>query len=145
MVRNSLRAAHTCLCEAEAQRTRANCGSVSKLTLFERFKMLLLKGTPNEKTLVNDSRGRPFPLLRVVAELLSFVKREALKELSNAMPHPVTAAQVRWVITVPAVWSDEAKGFMRLAALHAGCGARGPRPSAVCMHVREADALHAPA
>ncbi len=130
------------------------------LRLFERFKMMLLNGTPTEATMAIDTSGRPFPLMKVVEELLRFVSSEALRELCKAVPKPVTAdqarraaratapalrlrcqqlpwsllppdtsvsalapdlPQVRWVVTVPAMWSDEAKGFMRLAALRAGC------------------------
>jgi molecular chaperone DnaK (HSP70) len=66
-----------------------------------------------------DSNGRPYSLLKVVAATLRYVKQQALNELSNALPS-ITAAQVRWVLTVPAIWTDEGKGFMRHAAVEAG-------------------------
>ncbi len=65
------------------------------LQLFQRFKMLLLNGTPTEATMAFDSAGRPFPLIKLVAELLRFVSSEALRELSMAVPKPVTADQAR--------------------------------------------------
>lgn len=83
--------------------------------------MLLLHGSPNERTKALDSAGRPHPLVAVVSAVLAYVKDEALNFLRHATPTPVTADQVRWVVTVPAVWSDEARSFMRLAAHRAGC------------------------
>ena len=57
--------------------------------------MQLLDGTPNESTNALDSYGRPFPLIKVVTELLRFVKCEAMQELSNAVPNQMTVDKVR--------------------------------------------------
>jgi hypothetical protein len=94
------------------------------LRLFERFKMLLLNGTPTEATMAIDSAGRPFPLIKVVAELLRFVKADALRELSNAVPQPVTADQARCAL-VHAAFSVSLR---RLAAASADKFARAPAP-----------------
>ena len=67
-----------------------------------------------------DSNGRPFSLLKVVSATLCYAKEQALTELSNAMKSPVSASQVRWVLTVPAIWTDAGKAFMRHAAVEAG-------------------------
>ena len=57
------------------------------------------------------------PLLLAVAKVLEAVRLEAADRLASL---GVRAADVAWVVTVPAIWSDEAKHFMREAAVRAG-------------------------
>ncbi len=44
------------------------------------------------------------------------------RELTDAVGWKVREEQVRWVVTVPAIWRQQAKQFMREAAYEAGVG-----------------------
>lgn len=86
--------------------------------------------------------GVTLPLIEVVSATLRHLKTSALRAISDVNGSPISAdevrlgwlhatpltappPQVRWVLTVPAIWLDGAKAFMRNAAFSAGCG---PQP-----------------
>jgi hypothetical protein len=54
--------------------------------------------------------------LTVFAHALRHLKRYALMELSDQTGSDVAVDDVRWVVTVPAIWKQPAKQFMREAA-----------------------------
>jgi molecular chaperone DnaK (HSP70) len=73
-----------------------------------------------------DSRNRnyPFNIIRTNNKLpafdifkmsISYLKKEAEKMLKEKV-YRVSPDDVKWIITVPAIWSDAAKQFMREAA-----------------------------
>ena len=45
-----------------------------------------------------------------------FFRDHALRELGDALGSRVGVSDVRWVVTVPAIWRQQAKQFMREAA-----------------------------
>ncbi|KAH3836420.1 heat shock 70 kDa protein 12A-like [Dreissena polymorpha] len=49
--------------------------------------------------------------------------KDGLTEMSNNQVAGLKPDDVHWVLTVPALWNDSAKHFMRLAALQAGISA----------------------
>jgi molecular chaperone DnaK (HSP70) len=55
-----------------------------------------------------------------VSKILGYVRKEALERLVTTTGHAVDEETVGWVLTVPAIWDDEAKAFMRKAAHAAG-------------------------
>eukprot|EP00961_Rhodomonas_salina_P225900 3054064-Rhodomonas_salina.1 len=61
------------------------------------------------------------PLLTVIAETLCFVRKEAMEEINKSqLRSAIRVEEVQWVVTVPAIWKDKAKGLMREAAMKAG-------------------------
>ena len=54
--------------------------------------------------------------LTVFAYALHHLKIHALMELSDQTGSDVAIEDVRWVVTVPAIWKQPAKQFMREAA-----------------------------
>jgi len=54
--------------------------------------------------------------LTVFAHALSFFRSRALLEISDQSGAKISDDEVRWIITVPAIWNDPAKDFIRLAA-----------------------------
>ena len=52
----------------------------------------------------------------VFSHALRFFKEHALQELSDQSSTKILNEDVRWVITVPAIWKAPAKQFMRQAA-----------------------------
>jgi molecular chaperone DnaK (HSP70) len=89
--------------------------------LFQWFKMHLkdIKSDNDMSTMAKDNTGRPVPLITVITQALEYVSRSAVSEV-NALGHMVTMHDIYWIITVPAIWSPAASGFMRRAAFNAG-------------------------
>lgn len=59
--------------------------------------------------------GNNFPAFDIFEMSISYLKKEAEKMLKEK-EYRVSPDDVRWIITVPAIWSDAAKQFMREAA-----------------------------
>lgn len=54
--------------------------------------------------------------LVVFSELLRYLKQSLLDEVKNQLID-IELSEIKWVITVPAIWSDPAKAFMRRVAM----------------------------
>ena len=80
--------------------------------LFQTYKLHLLN--MDENAISVDSRE--LPLMKVISESLRFIADKAIEKLSEK----VVKTKIRWVLTVPALWSEEHKFFMRRAAHEAG-------------------------
>lgn len=63
--------------------------------------------------------GRQLPLMLVISQSLKFIAEKALEKL-NEQVGKVVKTKIRWVLTVPALWQEEHKHFMRKAAVEAG-------------------------
>jgi len=69
-----------------------------------------------KETQIEAVNGKSFPAFKVVTMTLKFFKDHALRELSNQCGTTIDNDDVRWIITVPAIWNEQAKQFMRQAA-----------------------------
>lgn len=88
---------------------------------LEKFKMKL--HTTGDLTMDTDltaANGKKVKALEIFAYALQYFKEQALKELSDQAGSDFENSDVRWVITVPAIWKQPAKQFMREAAYQAG-------------------------
>jgi hypothetical protein len=78
---------------------------------------------PNARTCKTLGGDGGAPLLTIVAKILNYIKTEALDAL-NALPEchqqNIKSNEVLWVLTVPAIWRDQDKQFMRKASYEAG-------------------------
>lgn len=83
--------------------------------LFQTYKMHLL----HLHTTAVAIDGREMPLMTVVAETLRFISERALQKLSEQVGR-IIKTKIKWVLTVPALWSEEHKAFMRRACVEAG-------------------------
>ena len=83
--------------------------------LFQTYKLHLLHMDANALSL----DGRELPLMKVISESLRFIGAKAMEKLSEQVGK-IVKTKIRWVITVPALWSEEHKFFMRKAAQEAG-------------------------
>uniref|UniRef100_G3UEC4 Heat shock protein family A (Hsp70) member 12B n=1 Tax=Loxodonta africana TaxID=9785 RepID=G3UEC4_LOXAF len=92
---------------------------------FEKFKMKIHSATDlTLKTQLEAVNGKKMPALEVFAHALRFFKEHALQELREQCPLMPEKDTVRWVLTVPAIWKQPAKQFMREAAYLAGLVSR---------------------
>ncbi|MCQ2819052.1 MAG: hypothetical protein MJ252_17455, partial [archaeon] len=54
--------------------------------------------------------GRTMPLMKVISESLKFISEKAMEKLKEQIG-AFKKEQIRWVLTVPALWSEEHKLF----------------------------------
>lgn len=83
--------------------------------LFQTYKMHLLHMDKN----ATSADGREMPLMKVISETLKFIADKAVQKLTEQVGK-IIPTKIRWVLTVPALWSEEHKQFMRQACLEAG-------------------------
>lgn len=100
--------------------------SDSKHWLYlEKFKMKLhTTANLSIDTDLHAANGKRVKALDIFAYALAFFKEQALKELSDQTGGEFDNSDVRWVITVPAIWKMPAKQFMREAAYKSGLVSR---------------------
>lgn len=88
-----------------------------------RFKLLL--ADPEQYSSVPDVKLPPGKSVTdVISDFLRFLKEAALAEINLALQQPDRSA-LKWVITVPAGWGQDAMQTMREAAVRAGIVAAG--------------------
>ncbi|KAL6490750.1 hypothetical protein MHYP_G00010950 [Metynnis hypsauchen] len=88
---------------------------------FDKFKMKI--HSTSDLTMVTELEsvsGQRVRAIEVFAHALRFFREHALKEVKDQSSSVLEGDEVRWVITVPAVWRQPAKQFMREAAYLAG-------------------------
>ncbi|XP_053395912.1 heat shock 70 kDa protein 12B-like [Mercenaria mercenaria] len=88
---------------------------------FKRFKMMLFdKIKISRNANIEDACGKQLPAKRVFSMIIKFLKEDLLTECNRQLADAVTDNDIRWVLTVPAIWNDVAKQFMRESAMTAG-------------------------
>uniref|UniRef100_A0A3Q2PBW0 Uncharacterized protein n=1 Tax=Fundulus heteroclitus TaxID=8078 RepID=A0A3Q2PBW0_FUNHE len=94
--------------------------SCKKIFLHLNLKSIVCMSILKNQT-IKAANGKSMKALKVFTEVLQCLKDDALKAI---MPHAtggkVTASDFIWVLTVPALWGNPAKQFMREAATQAG-------------------------
>jgi len=71
------------------------------------------------QTNVKSIDGREMPLMTLISESLKFISQRALQKLEEQIGKGINPKKIRWVLTVPALWSEEHKLFMRKASVEA--------------------------
>ncbi|XP_076111534.1 heat shock 70 kDa protein 12A-like [Mytilus galloprovincialis] len=88
--------------------------------LFRRFKMNLHnKKKIGNDLIIEDITGKPMAAL----DVFTLSIKELVKHLMALLEKHGTGVEmqeIRWVLTVPAIWTDSAKQFMRKGAVQAG-------------------------
>lgn len=64
---------------------------------------------------VYDIKGNSMPAVDVFSVSIRALKSHVMKRLRN-QGSSITDNDIKWVLTVPAIWTDKAKLFMRKAA-----------------------------
>ncbi|XP_061165423.1 heat shock 70 kDa protein 12A-like isoform X2 [Saccostrea echinata] len=107
--------------------------------LFGRFKMSLYEQQTvlDSLELVADN-GKKMPAIKVFSASIKYLSEQLIKEIIKQVCY-TTEKDVKWVITVPAIWSQPAKSFIRKAAIMAGIEsemltiALEPEAAAICL------------
>ncbi|XP_064601154.1 heat shock 70 kDa protein 12B-like [Liolophura sinensis] len=84
--------------------------------LFRRFKMSLYKSEISETMELESVSGQRFSALSVFAMSILYLK----EHFSRSLQQQVADSEIQYVLTVPAIWDEDAKQFMRKAALQSG-------------------------
>ncbi|XP_052818220.1 heat shock 70 kDa protein 12A-like [Mya arenaria] len=83
---------------------------------FKRFKMSLYKTKKlSRETKIKDLNGKELPAIDVFSKVIKHISEDLYQKLGKKTTG-VSPDDVLWVITIPAIWSDAAKQFMREAA-----------------------------
>ena len=66
--------------------------------------------------MLEDAFGKQLPAKDVFKHAIKFLRDDLLRECSKGIISTIEDRDVLWVLTVPAIWNEMAKRFMRVAA-----------------------------
>jgi len=92
--------------------------SPGKYSLVKYFKMRL-KDSPTG-TFVCSSSNRSFKVVDVIADYLRLMWEQLDGKLTSFLKRKLHVSEIRWCLTIPAIWTDTEKTLMRKAAFKAG-------------------------
>ncbi|XP_052790419.1 heat shock 70 kDa protein 12A-like [Mya arenaria] len=111
--------------EAESKYAElAETGDHKDWYYFRRFKMLLFdeKGVQRNVT-IEEVGGKKLNAIDVFYHAIKYIKDDLVQTIKQQLTgEEFQETDIAWVITVPAIWNDAAKQFMRTAAEKAGIG-----------------------
>lgn len=79
------------------------------------YVLFIILKSEDQEILIEDEHGNTMPALTVFSESLKYLKQSLLDYVNDSVI--ISMDDIKWVITVPAIWSDPAKTFMRRAAI----------------------------
>ncbi|XP_033724910.1 heat shock 70 kDa protein 12B-like [Pecten maximus] len=86
---------------------------------FRRFKMDLYTDHVDRNKMLQTEDGKKMSAIKVISAVISYLKSHLTKTVKDSA-FDISDGDIRWVVTVPAIWSDPAKQMMREAAEQAG-------------------------
>ncbi|KAL3878942.1 hypothetical protein ACJMK2_031266 [Sinanodonta woodiana] len=88
---------------------------------FRRFKMSLFKDKSlTRNTIIDDEMGKKMAAIKVISLFIRYLKDDLCEQVKLKMAGALLPEDIQWVLTVPAIWNDKARQFMREAAVQAG-------------------------
>ncbi|KAK9766191.1 hypothetical protein K7432_004900 [Basidiobolus ranarum] len=90
-------------------------GSEIKDRYFEHFKRNLYKPSVRGYMLISAANGIKVAAKTVLSESLKYIKHSLLAQI-NRSTNDILECEIKWIITVPVIWSDAEKQVMRDAA-----------------------------
>ncbi|KAH3717970.1 heat shock 70 kDa protein 12A-like [Dreissena polymorpha] len=104
----------------EAENHIASLDSRKGWRLFRHFKMILHgKKALSRRTTIEDLSGDSHPAMPIFSMAIRYLYEQLLEAVRLQVPE-MPEACFKYVVTVPAIWDDNAKQFMREAAINAG-------------------------
>jgi len=64
---------------------------------------------------IGDVRGKSLPAIHVFSAAIGALRQHLMKQVEKR-GIPLRPDEIKWVLTVPAMWTDKAKEFMRESA-----------------------------
>ncbi|KAK3603239.1 hypothetical protein CHS0354_007569 [Potamilus streckersoni] len=88
---------------------------------FKRFKMKIFDNLELSRyTMIEDITGKTLPAMTVFSRAIESMRNDFLSQFKSKLEGRIEDRDICWVLTVPAIWSESAKQFMRQAAIMAG-------------------------
>ncbi|KAL3879866.1 hypothetical protein ACJMK2_032143 [Sinanodonta woodiana] len=89
---------------------------------FRRFKMMLHGKMGLDRSInLKDETQKPLPAKTVISLAIRYMKEDLVKNSNDRLSiEHICEDEITWVLTVPTIWTDAAKQFMREAAVEAG-------------------------
>ncbi|XP_056013063.1 heat shock 70 kDa protein 12A-like [Ostrea edulis] len=88
---------------------------------FHRFKMLLHKDERlHRNTEIKDITGKKMNAMDIFSMSIKYLKNSMMDIMNSTKTFEMLEKDIDYVLTVPAIWGDAAKMFMREAAVKAG-------------------------
>jgi hypothetical protein len=78
------------------------------------------KTTISRNLILEDANGHTMNAMKVFSESIKYLK-DHFVETINSRITGLVETDIHWVLTVPAIWKDNAKQFMREAAQQVFC------------------------
>lgn len=66
--------------------------------------------------MICDISGKELPAMYVFSKAIDYMHYHLLGKLEQEDDNEIAEEEIKWVLTVPAIWDDSAKQFMRDAA-----------------------------
>jgi len=91
-------------------------------SFFPTFKMALRESHKRtiDGPIAIAKNGQEFPVVNLIADYLRELSGLLREELQNATSGELKDHEIFWCLTIPAIWKDDEKSLMRLAAIEAG-------------------------
>ncbi|XP_069130722.1 heat shock 70 kDa protein 12B-like isoform X2 [Argopecten irradians] len=87
---------------------------------FHRFKMVLYNNKDLQRTTkIKDEMGKTLPALDVFGHAIAYLKGHLIDAIKKQFAD-IKDGDIKYVLTVPAIWDDNSKQFMREAAVKGG-------------------------
>ncbi|KAL3857840.1 hypothetical protein ACJMK2_012470 [Sinanodonta woodiana] len=87
---------------------------------FKNFKLILYKEISEDPHLAEDYFSRRKSIKLVMSKFIEGLVKHCIEKFTRQRRLSISDDNVRWVITVPAIWNENAKSVMRKAAEKAG-------------------------
>lgn len=71
--------------------------------------------------MISDINGKELPAMYVFSKAIEYMHDHLLKGLKEQDDEEIAEEEIKWVLTVPAIWDNSAKQFMRDAAEQVFC------------------------
>eukprot|EP00457_Paulinella_chromatophora_P004677 gb/GEZN01004689.1/.p1 GENE.gb/GEZN01004689.1/~~gb/GEZN01004689.1/.p1 ORF type:complete len:576 (+),score=65.99 gb/GEZN01004689.1/:135-1862(+) len=107
------------------------------------FKMVLYGNQLGANPKIKDKNGNIISAIELFTLVMKYLKAKALVKLKEVTSVQYSPEEITWLVTVPAIWSEGAKGLLRKAARAAALWDRDPdqiqfvlEPEAASLHVK---------
>ena len=66
--------------------------------------------------MIEDDKGKKMEAMKVFSAAIGYLRNHLLSTCEKQLTDIIEDSYIKWVLTVPAIWNDQSKQFMREAA-----------------------------
>ena len=86
---------------------------------YHHYTNIKMKLYENTDIIYSENSKKPASLIHIIKKILEYIKKESIEEI-NKIRTNILESEIKWVVTVPAVWKDSSKEKMMIASIQAG-------------------------